>query len=268
MRSVASGHLLLAIGLAGISTLSLLSGDFAYTWQPVPDWIVWRSGLAHTFGGFMLAVSIGMLVPRTARASTLIMSIYLMAWVLLLHAPRVARTPANVGMWLGLSESVVLVCGVWVLFLSYPRSIREPARGMISKPQLPRFLFAASCLILGLSHFVYANFTAGMVPAWLPDHLAFAYLTGAGHFATGLAILFGVLARLAATLEACMISSFVLLLHIPGIFSAPSSRMQWTMMFVALALAGAAWVVAGSLRASSWGWDSRNIASGALPQRN
>lgn len=107
-----------------------------------------------------------------------------------------------------------------------------------------------------------------MVPAWLPDHLAFAYLTGAGHFATGLAILFGVLARLAATLEACMISSFVVLLHIPGILSAPSNRMQWTMMFVALALAGAAWVVAGSLRASSWGWDSRNIAPGALPQRN
>jgi uncharacterized membrane protein len=260
MHSVASGHLLFAIGLGGMGALSLGSGDFAYTWQPVPDWIVWRSHLAHASGLLMLAVSIGILVPRIARASTLIMTIYLTSWALLLHAPRVARAPADVGMWLGVSESTVLLCGGWILFLSLPLSKGASAPGMIAKPQLPRFLFGAACLILGLSHFVYANFTAGMVPVWLPDHVAFAYLTGAGHFCAGLAVLFGVLPRLAATLEAGMITSFVLLVHVPGVFSAPSRRLPWTMMFVALALAGSAWVVAGSLRASSWGWAHRPLA--------
>jgi len=87
-----------------------------------------------------------------------------------------------------------------------------------------------------------------MVPAWLPAHLALAHLTGAGHIAAGVGILFGILPGLAATLEALMISAFILLLHIPGVIAAPGSRLQWTMLFVASTLAGAAWAVAGSMR--------------------
>lgn len=63
-------------------------------------------------------------------------------------------------------------------------------------------------------------------------HRGIAYLTGAGHFAASLGILFAILPRLAATLEAIE----------------PRSRLQWTMLFVASALAGAAWITARSLR--------------------
>jgi uncharacterized membrane protein len=120
--------------------------------------------------------------------------------------------------------------------------------------RIARFLFAVSCLELGLSHFVYAEGTASMVPAWLPDRLGFAYLTGAGHFAAGVAILFAIFPRLAATMEAIMISLFVLLVHLPGVASEPASRLKWTMLFVATALAGSAWAIARSLRDASWGW--------------
>ena len=53
------------------------------------------------------------------------------------------------------------------------------------------------------------------------------YLTGAGHVAAGLAILFGVLPRLAAVLEAAQITAFVILAHIPAVFGAPRDRVQW-----------------------------------------
>jgi len=154
----------------------------------------------------------------------------------------VAQSPRDVGMWLGLSESLVLTCGGCILFVELAsvagdRWIRAA-----------RFLFGLACLVLGLSHFVYADVTASMVPSWLPWRMGFAYLTGAGHIAAGLAILSGTLARLGATLEAAMISLFVLLVHMPGVAAAPSGRLQWTMLFVASAQAGAAWVVAGSLK--------------------
>jgi hypothetical protein len=55
-------------------------------------------------------------------------------------------------------------------------------------------------------------------------------------------------------MEACMISLFVLLVHIPGAIAEPASRLQWTMVFIATAYAGADWVVAASLRDTSWGW--------------
>jgi uncharacterized membrane protein len=266
MRPVAFGHTLFAIGLAGMGALSLGSGDFAYSWQPVPDWVIWRSGLAHISGLLLLGAGIGMLIQRVARTSTLVMTIYLVSWVLLLQGPRVARAPANVGAWLGFCENLLLVCGGWTLFLALPGSKEESELFFFASPRVPRFLFGASCVVFGLSHFVYLDATAGMVPAWLPDRTGFAYLAGAGHLAAGVAILFGVLPRLAATLEASMITSFVLLVHIPGVLSAPASRLQWTMMFVASALAGSAWMLAASLREFSWGWAGRPIRSQTIAE--
>ena len=145
-----------------------------------------------------------------------------------------------------------------MLYLSLAGS-EQKLPTFLADPRVPRYLFGAACVVLGVSHFVYLDVTAGMVPAWLPDRTGFAYLTGAGHLGAGLAILFGVLPRLAATLEASMISSFVLLLHAPSVFSQPSSRLQWTMLFVASAIAGAARVVAGSLRTHSWGWTTGRV---------
>jgi uncharacterized membrane protein len=93
-------------------------------------------------------------------------------------------------------------------------------------------------------HFVYADFTAAMVPNWLPERLALAYVTGTIHAGTGLALLFGVRRAIAALLEAGMMTSFVLLVHIPRVQHHPVSRMEWTMLFMAIALSSSAWLVA------------------------
>jgi uncharacterized membrane protein len=198
-----------------------------------------------------------MLIKRTASLASFVMAIYLLGWVLVLQAPRAAHDPANLGMWLGVAESTVLMSGGWILFASLadPKArLKMPFITSVRGVRTARFLVGLACLVLGASHFVYADGTAGMVPAWLPTRLDFAYLTGAGHFAAGIGILFGVFPRLAATLEAAMITIFVLLVHIPGAASQPASRMQWTMVFVAMALAGGVWATAKSLQDSSWGW--------------
>jgi uncharacterized membrane protein YphA (DoxX/SURF4 family) len=182
---------------------------------------------------------------------------YLLGWVLVLQAPRAARDPGNLGVWLGVAESTVLFSGGWILaaLLVGPHTrARMPSLTGEGAMRLARLLFGLACLPLGLSHFVYSAATAGMIPAWIPAHLGFAYFTGACHFAAGLGILFGVFPRLAATLEAAMISLFVLLLHIPGAVADPSSRMMWTMVFVATALAGAVWANAASLKSTAWTW--------------
>jgi uncharacterized membrane protein len=213
-------------------------------------------------GLLLLAGGIGMLVRRSARTFALFTTAYLLSWVLLLQAPRVVQAPGNVGAWLGFCENVILMSGGWILVAS----LQEPGDGRRMRflssdgsMRFVRYLFGASCLVLGLSHFVYADATAGMVPAWLPDRLGIAYLTGACHFAAGVGILFAIFPRLAATLEAIMISSFVLLLHTPSVVSQPKDRLQWTMLCVASALAGAAWITARSLRAASWGWKRRSL---------
>jgi uncharacterized membrane protein len=262
MRVAGTGHLLFALGLAGLGVLSLVSSDFPYTWEPVPTWVPWREILAQLSGAILLAGGIGLLIKRIASPAAFALAIFLLGWVLVLQAPRAAQAPANVGMWLGVAESTLLFTGGWILFafLATPRMRIRVAyltsdRGL----HLARICFGVACLLFGLSHFVYGPGTASMIPAWLPAHLGLAYFTGACHFAAGLAILFAVLPRLAATMEACMISLFVVLIHIPGAIREPASRMQWTMVSVATALAGAVWIISSSLRETSWGWSRTSV---------
>jgi len=220
-------------------------------------WVPWREALAELSGLLLLSGGIALLIKRTSSPASFILAVYLLVWVLALQVPRVAHAPGNLGMWLGLAESTVLMTGGWTLFASLANPRARTSMDFITSDRgtrLARIFFGIACLILGLSHFVYGAGTASMVPAWLPYRLGFAYLTGAGHFACGLGILCGVLPRLAATLEATMISLFVLLVHIPGAIAEPHSRMQWTMVFIATALAGAVWVIAASLQDKAWGW--------------
>jgi uncharacterized membrane protein len=223
-------------------------------WVPLREYLAYASGAALFVGG------LGLLARRTADTAALALTIYLCAWVFVLQAPRVAKAPADTGMWLGLCESLLLMSGAWILYalLASPRSDHADnsvLRFLVSDRGvlLARCLMGFACLIFGLSHFVYARFTAEMVPTWLPYHLGFAYLTGAGHLCAGAALLSGVLPRLAATCEAIMICIFVLLIHIPGAISTPGNRLSWTMLFIASALAGAAWNAATSLRNAPWG---------------
>ncbi len=93
---------------------------------------------------------------------------------------------------------------------------------------------------------VYADQTVGLVPSWLPERAWWAYLAGAGHIAAGLGVLFSVFPRLAATMEAGMITAFTLLVWVPEVAASPSSRLQWTATLVSWTIGAAAWVVADS----------------------
>jgi uncharacterized membrane protein YphA (DoxX/SURF4 family) len=128
--------------------------------------------------------------------------------------------------------------------------------------RMARALYAVGLPLLGFHHFFDAPGAAEAVPAWLPFRLGWAYLTGAGHVAAGVAILLGIVPRLAATLEAIMVTVFVLLIHVPWVIGAPGDGLQWSMLFVASAIGGASWIVARSYAGGAQP-PSRSIASSA-----
>ena len=176
MRVTGVGHLLFALGLAGLGVLSLFSGDFPYSWEPVPLWVPGRELLAHLSGILLLAGGVGLLIKRTAGLAAAILAVYLLGWVLVLQAPLAAHAPGDVGAWLGLAESTFLFSGGWILsaLLAGPRTrARVPLLTGEGAMRFARVLFGLACLPLGLSHFVYSSVTAGMIPAWIPAHLGF-----------------------------------------------------------------------------------------------
>jgi uncharacterized membrane protein len=239
-----------ALGLIGLGVLSLAYGDFALQWQPVPTWLPARTYVAYASGAIMVACGVGLLSPRTAALSSGVLLVYSLLWLLLLKLPSVVMAPLVEVNWLGFGEIAVIVAGALVL-VAADRRRRESSRFAFATgangTRIARILFALALIPIGLSHFVYAPQTTDFVPAWLPFRAGWAYLTGAAHIAAGLGVLFGVVPRLAAMLEAAMIGVFTALVWVPLVARAPTSQLQWTGFLISWTIAAAAWVVAGSL---------------------
>jgi uncharacterized membrane protein len=226
------------LALVGLGVLALIYGDFALVWQPVPASLPGRTALAYVAGVIMLVGGVGLLFPKTAAPSMRILFPYLVLWMLL-KVPALALAPGQESVWLGLGELAVLMTGGWVLF--------DELTGREKTIRVAHVLFALALIPIGLSHIVYVKDTADLVPAWLPFRPVWAYLTGAAHIAAGLGVLFSVVPRLAATLEAAMIGLFTLLVWIPAIAAAPTTRLPWTAFFISWVIGAAAWLVADSI---------------------
>ena len=90
--------------------------------------------------------------------------------------------------------------------------------------RLGELTFGVCVLLFGGAHFFYLNLTVPMVPKWLPPTPRFwAYATGVGRIAAGVAILTGVQARLAAVLLTAIFPRPSPLVRLP-ILLADSSR--------------------------------------------
>jgi uncharacterized membrane protein len=214
----------------------------------VPAGIPAREALALASGAVLVLGAAALLIRRTAGTAALVLGLFLFSWVLL-QLPRLVASPLSIAVWLGVCESLTLSVGAWVLYAWADHLAPERAAGFATTASAvgyARLVLGAAMVVFGLSHFAYANFTASMIPAFIPAPLALAYLTGAAHVAAGSALLLGIVPVLAVRLEAIMLSAFVVLVHIPAVAGHPGSREQWTALFVATALAGAVWSVSGS----------------------
>jgi uncharacterized membrane protein YphA (DoxX/SURF4 family) len=229
-------------GALGLGIVGLVCASFALQWQPVPACIAQHGALAILSGIVLALGGIATMFRRTAAFGAVVLALWYGLWVIALHVSVVLAKP-SVGSLLGVAEiSALATAG---LQLQYVRRLRTgPVLVWV------RILFGLCPLVFGLSHFVYADFTAQMVPGWIPAPLFWAYATGAAHVAAGVAIVTGIHVRLAATLLATMCGLFVLLLHLPRVIATPGSQLEWTMMFVALSITGAAWIMrtAGAAR--------------------
>jgi hypothetical protein len=107
-------------------------------------------------------------------------------------------------------------------------------------------------IVFGLAHLAYVTFTGSLVPAWLPAHAAWVYLTGFTYIAAGAAMLAGVAARAAAALSALQMGLFTLLVWVPIVASGRAGAPDWSETTVSIALTGAGWVIADTYRGAPW----------------
>jgi uncharacterized membrane protein len=249
------GHVLLAAVMIALGIRGLVYGDFASVWQRIPiENLPGQQFFVYACAVLELATGIGLLVRRTIRLSSCVLFVFLLLWAVLLKLPAVVLMPQIEATWLGVGEIAVILAGAWILFAAHAGEwSRHHLKFEVgaSGVRWARLLFVVALPTIGLSHFVYAKETVAFIPAWLPWHLAWAYFTGAGSIATSVAVLFAVWPRLAATLEAAMLSVITLLVWLPGVIAAPGND-SVTPFLMSTAIACGAWVVADSYRGVGW----------------
>ncbi len=112
---------------------------------------------------------------------------------------------------------------------------------------LGRFLFAIPFAVFGLFHFMNANAMAEMVP--IPGGAIWVYVTGACLLAAAVSIIIGKKDKLATFLLGVFLLLTVLTVHLPGVMADSMDPGPMTNLLKDLALAGAAWMYAGSVGA-------------------
>ena len=233
-------------GMIAFGIMALIAGPPAFQWGSAVAGLPGRTAIGYVAALIMLAGGAGLLLERTALASSRVLLVWFAIWQLL-RLPAVIAAPQQEVVYQALGEVAVMLAGTWTLYaqLAGPNDasflrIAAGERGIRSA----RYLFGAALVAFGLSHMFYVKQTASLVPSFLPFHEPLAWATGAAHLAAAAGVLFGVVPKLAATLEATMLTLFSILVWIPLLVQQPSSRDSWVEMILSFAISAGAWVVA------------------------
>lgn len=249
-----AGSILLAISMAAFGVRYLIYAISPTRLAPDPPWTssgpVWAWLSAIVF----IAAAASFIAGKKIDRAGIVLGSVLLLHILPLHVPHLAAHLHNPNDWTGTFELLAMFGGVLVLAATCQSMLQHnirpapaPAPNLDILATLGRILFALSLIVFGIQHFMYARFVATLVPSWIPEHLFWAYFTGAAFIASAISIMTRYRGRLGATWLGVMFLLWVLLLHLPRVAAAPHTGSEWTSGFVALAMCGASLVIAGSI---------------------
>jgi len=224
-----------------LGVMGLAKGDFVQVWLPVPKWVPAREALAYLCAFISLASGIGLLWRRTAAVAARVIFASLMVWLLVLRLPNLFYEKPLVLVAWTFGSTAVMVAAAWVLYVWFAGGDQKGVR-------IAQVLYGLSLIPFGLAHFMYLDATTVLIPHWLPWPTAWAYFTGAAFIAAGLAVIVGVLGRMAAALSTLQMGLFSVIVWIPRVLAGTLSDFQWGEFVVTWALTAGAWVVTDSYR--------------------
>jgi uncharacterized membrane protein len=234
---VTVGHVAFAIGMVASGVLNLANRDFYSPWLPIPAWVPARAWLGVASGALMALAGVGLVMKRTAAFSAGVLFVFTLVFLVALKTPPLLAEPRIELHWLDYGQIAVLVAGALTLATTNETLLRAA-----------RYLLGAALVPIGLSHFFYLKIATPMVPAVLPFREAWVIFTGTAHIAAGVAILAGILARLAAILEAIMLTAFAVLVWVAPLLATPRDINLWVELVVTVAVANGVWAVASKMR--------------------
>jgi uncharacterized membrane protein len=216
---------------------------------PAAPWVAGGAVSSSIFGGLLIASAIGIAAGRRVVLPAAALGAILFIYDAVVYLPALVanvRDPLN---WTRGTE-ILAMCGVAFVIAGTretpPASRWTRIANRVADAGL--LLVAVSVFVWGAQHFIYARFTATLVPSWIPWRLFWAVFVGGAFLAASLAFAFRVQPRLAGVLLGVEFLIIVLLVHVPRVAAHPLSGREWTNALVAATMFGAAWTIAGAFR--------------------
>jgi uncharacterized membrane protein len=228
-----SGRYFFAITITAFGIIQFVNGDFMSGFLPVAQKFPARKLFLYVTSILFLFGGLGLI----GRASYKFAARYIGYILLFLgFVPHLITLLSNIhdpGPWTSIAEDLALCGGAFII----SGFGKLPARG--------RILFALSLLVFAVQHFMYADYIATLIPAWIPLKLFLAYFIGVAFTAGSISILTNIKTRLASAMLGFMFLFWVIFLHAVRVAGDSHKEAEWTSFFVALGFCGVFFVLAG-----------------------
>ena len=262
------GPLLFAIPMAVFGADHLTAARFVA--GIVPSWIPGHLFWAYFVGVALIAAALSLVTKIQSRLSAALLGIMIFLFVLLIHLPSCVATPHDKTRLTIVLRDLALSAGALAFAASKPepgRAGRTPGWVQTLRVQslssklivVARFLIAISIAVFGIDHYLYPTFAPGIpqegavfvtMPAWIPGHAFWAYLTGTIFIICAIGLTTRKHARSAATALSLTLLVLTLFVYLPlTVAKASDIASGLNYLAIHLALAGTALFLAGSLPA-------------------
>jgi uncharacterized membrane protein YphA (DoxX/SURF4 family) len=206
--------------------------------ESLRDIIIYAVAAIEILGG------IAILLPKTAKTGTIALGALYLAFALL-GIPAIIAHPHVYNNFGNFFEQFSLASGAIILYANYG-AIAPGQKARLA--QIGYYSFGICLISFALEQYFYLSATASLVPRWIPPGQMFwAIATTAAFALAAVALLTGLMARLASRLTTAMLVGFGLLVWVPAIFAGSHSFSNWSEGVETLAIAATAWIVADFL---------------------
>lgn len=250
-----AGRIFFAIGITGIGVQQFIYKDF----RPVlleqwPSVIPFVSVWAYLTGAALIVAGLIILVSKNARTTALILGLGFLFFFVVFHLTyQLFFTPYSfhLGSWTNPLKELAFSGGAFVIAGSYPEKKLHADKSRLEN-LLDAFIavgtlfFSVMMIVFGIDHFLYTQFVATLVPAWLPWHVFWTYFAGIALIGAGVCIILKFKLRLVGILLGVMLFIWFVILHIPRAITDPyvDQGNEVTSVFEALAYSGVAFIIA------------------------
>jgi uncharacterized membrane protein len=237
-------HLLFVMALISFGIEIFIFRNPLSSLMTIPGSILGYRLLIYIIGTVFIVGGLFIILKIKIRLNSIVILLVLIILTLLFKLPKLINDLFNPNLWTTSFEMIAL-CGGCLILLG---SLTQTQDKQINKKEnidtrIGSYLFLSLLIVVGIQHFMYADFISTLVPTWIPGHIYWAYFVGIAFLATAVSIILRIKIVIITSLSGLMFLLWVLILHLPRVISNIHTETEWTSLFVALAMSGISFMI-------------------------